>query len=61
MPGASTVFPPGLVSGLLRSEPGAILVQKNRKGYVNENRMSEWYFSKPGLVIVPDVTMLPRT
>lgn len=61
-PGASTEFPTGLVSGLVQSEPGAVLVQKNRKGYVNENKMS--CISPNRLVIIPDVsrvTILPKT
>lgn len=59
-PGASTELPTGLVWGLLQSEPGAILVQKNRKGYyVTENQMAG--ISPNKLVIIPDVTMLPRT
>lgn len=35
-PGACAQFPRGLVSGLLRSEPGAILVQENREGGMSE-------------------------
>lgn len=58
-PGASTEFPTGLVSGLLQSEPGAVLVQKSRKGYVSENKMSG--ISPNMVVIIPDVTVLPRT
>lgn len=58
-PGASTEFPTGLVSGLVQSEPGAVLVQKNRKGYVSENKRSG--ISPNRLVIIPDVTVLPRT
>lgn len=38
--GASTGFPTELVLSLLQSEPGAVLVQKNRDGYVNENKMT---------------------
>lgn len=58
-PGASTGFPTGLVSGLLQVSRELFLCRENREEYVNENKMSSISPNRP--VIVPDVTMLPRT